>query len=427
MKSIASEFHLKCAFCCELNVFEKSEIYIVAEKGEKLREKFCIHCGEPLIIKCANCANTFSLRENLDKFPLFRVSESFWDPKTSKVDIYIPEIQQKLENYENLAKEMREQDFLLHQLKFIENLPILNQKLEDFEQIFELMIQHPSLSQLMKDATKIQKMIKKVKEEIFDVLANLDSNTKAVNEKKAKQLKKHIIFLDFISDVNNYLLAALDIRKEEIQQEKDALKPGFEKIIDHIKYDPSFYRIICPICNETTYYIHKSVYLWDKNSQKLNFSEKLPVISEDSTKNQSNTRMVSLNVKITIVTTQNYEITGQLKFVLGDQQQEFIGRNTLRDIDFLEPESESLLFDEKDPLGWVSRKQFSLTHSGPNIILKGMEYDQRRVGTYLNDFSNDIRKNFPEGISIKTGDKILVPLINEPENPNKIEIEVIVD
>ena len=56
------------------------------------------------------------------------------------------------------------------------------------------------------------------------------------------------------------------------------------------------------------------------------------------------------------------------------------------------------------------------------VILKGMEYDSRRVGTFLNDRENDIRVNQPTGIIVHRGNKIIIPLINEPNNPNFIEI-----
>ena len=423
MKQIDSEFHLKCTFCGKLNLFSKEEIYVSTSDKDKLREKFCLHCGEPIIVQCPNCSTTFSLQENLQKNPSFQVADSFWDPIQSDIDILIPKLDQEVKKYTVVAEELREQDFILRQQEFLEKLPNLKELSTLVFDVIKAITEHPSAEPKVKIGNRLLKEIMKIPEEIEEIQQSLDPETKAVNEKKGKQLKKHVIFLDFIPQLNDYRTSIQQIRNSEIHEEKEALKPGYEKILNHIIYDPQHYRILCPSCNEITFFIQKIVYRWDRSKRDLIFSRNLPMINNELDKTSSSIQ-VSLTTTIHISSDQEATLHGKLRLNLQDGQFEIIGRDVIRDIEYSEPESERILYDEKNPLGRISNIQFRLEKQGTDIILKGMEYDSRRVGTFLNDRENDIRVNQPTGVIVHGGDKIIIPLINEPNNPNFIEIVI---
>ncbi|MHA1674407.1 MAG: hypothetical protein ACTSYI_12370 [Promethearchaeota archaeon] len=423
MKQTDSEFHLKCTFCGKMNLFSKEEIYISTSDKDKLREKFCIHCSEPIIIQCPNCNTTFSLRENLQKNPSFQVADSFWDPIHSDIDTLIPKLDQEVKKYTILAEELKKQDFILRQQEFIEKLPKLKELSTLVFDVIKTITEHPSAEPKAKIGYRLLKEVMKIPEEIEVIQQSLDPETKAVNEKKAKQLKKHVLFLDFIPQLNEYRTSILQIRNSEIHEEKEALKPGYEKIMNHITYDPQHYRILCPSCNEITFFIQKIVYQWDRTKKELKYFKNLPIINNELEKASSSIQ-VTLATTIHISSDQEATLHGELKLNLQDDQVEIIGRDVIRDIEYSEPESEKILYDEKNPLGRVSNKQFQIEKQGTDIILKGMEYNSRRVGTFLNDRNNDIRANQPTGIIVHGGDKIIIPLINEPNNPNFIEIVI---
>lgn len=56
-----------------------------------------------------------------------------------------------------------------------------------------------------------------------------------------------------------------------------------------------------------------------------------------------------------------------------------------------------------------------------------MPFDERRVGTFLNNLETDIRITNPDGVPLTSGDTIIIPLINEPNNPNILKIKVKLD
>ncbi|MHA1519372.1 MAG: hypothetical protein ACTSVZ_00910 [Promethearchaeota archaeon] len=423
MKQIDSDFSIKCAFCGKLNLFSKEEIYISSLDQEKFREKYCLHCGEPIIVQCPSCITTFSLQENLLKNPFFQVANSFWDPVHSDIDNLILELDQKVKNYSIVAEKLKGQDFLLRQQEFLEKLPKLKELSTIVLNVVKTITKHPSAGPKSKMGNRLLKEILKILEEIDEIHQNLDPVNEAVNEKKAKQLKKHVIFLDFIPLLNDYRISIQQIRNSEIHAEKEALKPGYEKIMNHITYDPQHYQIVCPSCNEKTFFIQKKVYQWDRNKKDLIFVKNLPIISEKIEQTSSGTQ-ITLTTTLHISSGKEAKFHGTLKLNLQDGQIEIIGRDIIRDIEYSEPESDNILYDEKNPLGRVSNKQFQLEKRGTDIVIKGMEYDSRRLGTFLNGRENDIRLNQPDGVIVQRGDKLIIPLINEPNNPNFIEIVI---
>ncbi|MHA1775886.1 MAG: hypothetical protein DRO88_03725 [Promethearchaeia archaeon] len=424
-------FSLKCAFCGSINCFSKDELYDTAQKGEKLKEKFCIFCGEPLIVKCGICNTTFYLFDNLQNHPIIKVASSFWAPEKSKIDELLPEIRDKFFDYQNFArKNLKEQDFILRQKEFLENLAPLKKKIQSLRFSISNLANLENLSQFSKDFSSVLKNIDKINAEIEDIVRNIepvknrdlegnnDPENNAVNEKKAKQLKKHVIFLDIVPEIEKILLNVQELRDLEIIKEKEGLNPGYKKIFSHLTYDPSFYRIICPNCNTPTFYIQKQLYRLNQAQNQLQYIEQLPILSDENQQDSSGLIYLTLIVHIHLEIPQTYDLNGRFRLILDPNTEEIIGRNFLREIDYEEPISDKVLYDNKDPLGRISSKQFSLKVQNNGVVLQAMQYDARRVGTFLNDFTTDIRTAFPDGVTLHTGDKILIPLINEPNNPN---------
>lgn len=421
------QIQIKCAFCGELNLFSKGEIYGTDQKGEKLKEKFCTYCGEPLIVKCEVCNTTFSLTENLQNNPVVKEADSFWTPLKSPIDDLIPKLEENLENFKNIAGNLKEQDFILRQKDFLENLKPLKDKADSLRPPIIELSKLENLSHFSKDFSKVLKQIDNIQTEIEDIESNIDPEFKAVKEKKAKQLKKHVIFLDIVPEIEDLIQNIQELRKLEITKEKEGLAPGFNKIFSNLAYDPSFYRIICPNCNTITYFIQKQLYKWDKTQNRLQFIKELPRLTSDDNPDTGGFVNLTLNVHIHLEFPKIYDLHGNTRLVLDSDSEETIGRDFLREIDYDEPESESVLYDSKDPLGWISRKQFSLLYKDNAVFIKAMSYDARRVGTFLNDLSTDIRLVHPDGVKINSGDKVLIPLVNEKNNPNLVSISFEID
>ncbi len=425
--SESSKFNLRCPFCGEINEFNIEEIYEISHNGKKLKEKYCTFCGEPLIVRCETCTTTFSLNENFQKNPFIQIGPSFWEPQESIMDSLLPTIEKKLNDYSHFANTLKSEDFRLRQKEFLQNLPKLNEKasllLEDITTLAKL----SNMLHLSKESKNVIKGIEKVQQEISEILNSIDPNYKDVIEKKAKQLKKHVIFMDFIPNLEDLMERAKLIRELEISQEKESLKPGYEKLTSHLLVDSSFYRIICPNCNNSTFYINKQIYQWDHTLKQLKYLKKLPSLSGGRESLSDQTTNITLDVNLHLEIPKQYDFHGRVKFILNDKKEEVIGRNFIREIDFVEEESEEILYDQKDPLGRISNKQFSLKKVGPNIILKAMPFDERRVGTFLNNLATDIRITNPDGVTLTSGDTIIIPLINEPNNPNILKITVKLD
>ncbi|WP_371802026.1 hypothetical protein [Candidatus Lokiarchaeum ossiferum] len=419
------EFILTCAFCGEMNEFTKEELY-ESEKGtDTFKEKYCLECNEPLTMICPSCLNIFEVEDNFRTNNFFQVLPTFWNPTPSPLDELIPNILKTWNKYEEQAKYLTSETFRLSQKEFLEAIPNLLSDIKVLKQELISLAKISEVSPLEKDFKKLEKGIQKCTEECGSILASIEDVSKAVNEKKEKQLKKHVPFMDILPNFQEYIEQVKKIREKEIEDEINSLKPGYEKVKNNIKQDPTFYRNICPICQKMIFTINHQVYTMGKSDEKLSHIRNLAEYYQQSQPKSTFTRTLMLNIKIHIEKDQLYEFHGDLALVLHENENQVIGRDLLREIEYIEPESEEILFDENDPLARVSNSQFSIQKKGDQIILTGMKFDDRRVGVFFNSMKHDIRKENPDGIQINSGDQIFIPLIQEKDNPNYIEISIL--
>ena len=420
------QFKIRCSFCGELNELLKEDLYDITNGKEQFRQRFCLDCGEPLISNCPNCNHNFLLGINFEKNHFFKVLDSFWDPTPSPLDNLIPNIQESLKIYKNLANTLTSDDFRLNRKEFLSKIPEIKEKLENVMEILEKFQPFLITQELDKNHHKVVKEILSIIDEMVNILNDIEEGKGNdipfwINEKREKKLLKHVPFLDFYDIIGKFIDLDKHIRENEIKLEQDSLKPGFNKIEKYIRQDPEFYRAICPVCNTTIYHITHKVYIQNKMDNKLHFVKKIPKASENDSE-ISNTKTIRLDVIVNIEKSIKYSFHGQLVFLLHENTPYKIGRDILRDIDYDENASQEILFDEDDPLARVSNSQLTLTKKGDKIILEGMKYDEGRIGTFLNTIDDDIRIKDPDGIEIQPGSTIFIPLVKEINNFNQIKI-----
>jgi hypothetical protein len=323
------------------------------------------------------------------------------------------------------AKTLTPETFRLSQREFLDLIPKLHKQLKLIQGSVIEFFNVPSIRPLEKQFKKLSKEIQRSVDECIAIQESIEPDTKAVNERKEKQLKKHIPFLDFKETMEKFQKSILEIRSKEINDDKNALKPGFDKIKEYIKQDPEFYRSICPICNMYIIVIKHQVYKYDVKEKKIKFITNLAQFYQQEDQSEATTKTIKMRVKIHIEKEKISEFNGQLTLLLHDGEKEKIGRDLIREVEYDEYESEELLFDENDPLARISNSQMSLEKKGDQVILQGMKYDEKRVGTFLNSNEFDIRVKDPDGVEIHSGDIIIIPLINEADNPNQITLSII--
>jgi len=363
---------------------------------------------------------------NFEKNHFFKVLDSFWDPIPSLLDNLMPNIQESLKVYKNLANTLTSDDFRLNRKEFLSKIPDIKEKLENVKGVLEKFQPLLSTPETDKYYKKANKEILSILDEIVSILKDIEEGKGNdipfwINEKREKKLLKHVPFLDFYDIVEKFLDLIRQIRENEIKLEQESLKPGYNKIEKYIRQDPEFYRAICPVCNITIYHITHKVYIQNKIDKKLQFVKEISKPSESDTE-ISNTKTIRLDVIVNIEKSIKYSFHGQLVLLLQENTPYKIGRDLLRDIDYEENTSQEILFDEDDPLARVSNSQLTLTKKGDKIILEGMKYDEGRVGTFLNTIKDDIRIKDPNGIEIQPGSTIFVPLVKEINNFNQIKI-----
>ena len=419
-------FKIRCSFCGELNEFLKEELYDVEDGKDKFRNKFCLECGEPLVLNCPNCNHNFLLGINFEKNHFFKVLDSFWDPTPSPLDNLIPTIQETLKIYKNFANTLTSNDFRLNRKDFLSSIPEIKEKLENVKVVLEKFQPLLSTQELDKNHKRAIKEILLILDEITSILNDIKEGKGNdipywINEKREKKLLKHVPFLDFYDIMDKFIDLIKIIREKEIKLEQDSLKPGYNKIEKYIRQDPEFYRAICPVCNITIYHITHKVYIQNKIDNKLQFVKEISKVNERASE-ISDTRTIRLEINVNIEKSIKYSFHGQLVLLLHENTPYKIGRDLIREIDYNEAASQDILFDEDDPLARVSNSQLTLTKKGDKIILKGMEYDEGRVGTFLNTIDDDIRIKDPNGIEIQPGSTIFIPLVKEINNFNQIKL-----
>ncbi len=363
---------------------------------------------------------------NFEKNHFFKVLDSFWEPTPSLLDSLIPNIQENLKIYKNLANTLTSDDFRLNRKEFLSKIPEIIKKLENVKEILEKFQPHLSTQELDKNYKRVNKEILSILDDIASILNDIEEGKGNdipywINEKREKKLLKNVPFLDYYDYMDKFIDLIRQIRENEIKLEQESLKPGYNKIEKFIQQDPEFYRAICPVCNTTIYHITHQVYIQNKIDNKLKFVGEISKAIERDTE-ISDTRTIRLDVIVNIEKSIKYSFHGQLVLLLHENSPYKIGRDLLRDIDYDENASQEILFDEDDPLARVSNNQLTLTKKGDKIILQGMKYDEGRVGTFLNTIDDDIRIKDPNGIEIQPGSSIFIPLVKEINNFNQIKI-----
>jgi len=419
-------FKIWCSFCGDLNEFLKNELYEVINGKEQFRKKFCLECGEPLVLNCPKCKHKFLLGTNFENNHFFKVLDSFWDPTPSLLDNLIPNTQETLKIYKNLANTLTSDYFRLSRKEFLSKMPEIKEKLGNVKKILEKFQPFLSTPELDKNYKRVNKEILSILDDITSILNDIEEGKGNdipywINEKREKKLLKQVPFLDYYDIMVNFIDLIKQIRENEINLEQESFKPGYNKIEPYIQQDPEFYRAICPVCNTTIYHITHQVYIQNKIDNKLKFIEEISKASESDTE-ISDTKTIRLDVIVNIEKSIKYSFHGQLVLLLHENTPYKIGRDLLRDIDYEENSSQEILFDEDDPLARVSNSQLTLTKKGDKIILEGMKYDEGRVGTFLNTIDDDIRIKDPNGIEIQPGSTIFIPLVKEINNFNQIKI-----
>lgn len=415
-------FELRCHFCGALNQFKKNELYEQRDGGKEVfREKFCLDCNEPLTVICPQCSRGFPLDANFKKNFYFKPLPSFWDPTPSPLDSLQPLTEKALNIYEQRAISLTPTLFKQAQKDFLGQIPELKKELAILNELLNKINEVGSSQPLKSEFQKMIKEANSINEEISAIIASIDPQTQVVNEKMEKNLKKGIEFMAIVKLTKDYLSNIKKIREIEIKNEQDSLRPGFEKIKDYLQQDPKFYRITCPACNTQIYSIQGQIYIKSISDKQLRYIRDL-INLDTSVESQATTKTLHFSLTIYIEMGQKYEFHGKMVVLLNEGNPEVIGRDLIRELEYNEIESQELLFNENDPLARVSNSQMSLIKKGNQIVLIGQKFDEFRPGTYLNSLENDIRKTAPEGVSIKKGDKIIVPLTKETNNSNRIEL-----
>ena len=422
-------FKIWCSFCGDLNEYLKDDLYDIINGKEQFRKKYCVECGEPLVLNCPNCNHKFLLGTNFENNHFFKVLDSFWDPTPSLLDNLIPNTQETLKIYKNLANTLTSDYFRLSRKEFLSKMPEIKEKLRNVKNISDKFQPFLSTPELDKNYKRVNKEILSILDDITSILNDIEEGKGNdipywINEKREKKLLKQVPFLDFYDIMVNFIDLIKQIRENEIILEQESFKPGYNKIKPYIQQDPEFYRAICPVCNTTIYHITHQVYIQNKIDNKLKFIEEISKANEKEAES-SDTRTIRLNVNVNIEKSIKYSFHGQLILLLHENTPYKIGRDLLRDIDYEENASQEILFDEADPLARVSNSQFTLTKKGNNIVLEGMKYDEGRVGTFLNTINDDIRIKDPNGIEIQPGSTIFIPLVKESNNFNQIKLILI--
>jgi hypothetical protein len=418
-------YEVLCPFCGEINPLLKDELFDKDPTGKEFyREKFCLNCGENLTQICPTCNRGFRLDANFkDNYPL-KILPTFWNPIRTSLDEIMPQLEKRVAEFHELGGKLSSEMLRRSHGEFLAEIPKFKGRVDDLFKFLEEAKMVPEIKAQLEGASKdVLKNLRKIQDEIADIIANIDPNTKLLKEKKEEKLKKHVPFVDEKQKDLDFITALKRTRMDQIEKEKEALKPGAKKLPQYVQQDPSFFRLKCPSCTTVMFNINKQMYLQDPNTKQLKFIKSLEQgpVQEKQTAQSSNIR---LNFTLIIVKDGDKQLHGKINFSLPEGASEIVGRTLIREADYIEPDAEDVLYDEADPLQYVSNSQFALERINGKIMIKGREYDADRPGVYLNTMEHDVRKLFPNGSIVNNGDLIIIPLNTEDANPNKIEMKI---
>ena len=209
------------------------------------------------------------MEEGLLKSNPFKVLPSYNDPIHSELDDYIPLLETDLENYKDISEKLDANFMHSHLADFCRAIPDLQIKLNALDARLNTSIDPATEKIFDKDLKENRKNVKKLIENTKDIFANIDRKTCTINEKKEKELRKHIPFPDINANIQAFIKKLQTFRTEQNRKEIEALKPGFEKIKDHLQFDPNFFRLICPICSAQVYGFNHQIYIFDKENKSI--------------------------------------------------------------------------------------------------------------------------------------------------------------
>lgn len=427
MTDFTNDLYLvKCHFCGKVNEFTTNEISTGYPNNPTFKEKYCLECGAPLLFKCPRCNTVFRLDHNFQTYFKKEVLNSYWEPRTKKIDTLIPDLQILVNNYKEFVEELTLNEFRANQKQFLNKLDTLAERTEKIQNFLRNTPKNFFSPEAHKLDSKISKTLQEITEDISEIQQHIDPQNHLVDLKKEKQIKKKgFSFADVIPKLEKLLLRNRNTRKEEIREELAQLKPGLEKYKNHFKVDPQFFEMICPTCQVHLYSIQESIYLLN-TSKKLEFLTSMPLtISENSKEQQLGGAMIKFDVTVNILTQKAKQFNGQFAITLLHGEPFTFGRNFIREVEYTGEGTENILFNEVDPLARVSNSQITLLKTNEGIVVKPMAYDERRVGLYYNSLAHDLRIKNPEGILLKSDDLIIIPLISKDNIHNQIKLKFI--
>ncbi len=416
-------YTIKCYFCGFSNEFTLDEIADSSQSALLFREKFCLECGAPLLFPCPKCKTKFRLDHNFKQTYSIEELPSFWNPKEQSIDKIIPEMGEYKRKYKEKAIALTAHEFRANQKKFLENLTPFQQFISEMKHFFEN-LPVENLSSNKKLSGRLKTKLTEIEGEIQDIFDHIDPEIKLVDLKKEKQIKKHgFHFNELIQVLDEFIDFHKNHRQADINAEIEELRPGLQKLRNHFKVSPDFFRLVCPKCNTNIYSINHQIYVDDSSQKRLIYIETMSANPKPKGIS-SDLEGVSLtfDVNIDIYKQQHFLFHGELSLALTQKKPYIFGRNVIREVEYTPNTSEDVLFNEDDPLARVSNSQITLTAQKEGILLIPMMYDDRRVGTYYNSFDYDIRIQSPNGIYLKKGDVIIIPLISENEIHNFIKL-----
>ena len=138
-----------------------------------------------------------------------------------------------------------------HLADFCRGIPDLQIKLNALDAPLNILIYSATEKIFDKDLKENRKNVKKLIEDTKDIFANIDRKTCTINEKKEKELRKHIPFPDINANIQAFIKKLQTFRTEQNRKEIEALKPGSEKIKDSFSIRSKFFQINMPdlLCN----------------------------------------------------------------------------------------------------------------------------------------------------------------------------------
>ena len=426
------EITINCAFCGAHVEGDKDTFYQTSSDGKQtLKNKYCTVCGEPLIKFCPNCSTGIFIEKNLCEHEPVRVDEGYWKPTPSLLDTHIPKLIKGIDQLFLKKINLTAVKFQSNQSEFITNLGPIREMMRANIDLIDQIITIKKISENIINKGKIQmKSLEKSIDDIKEVQNNVESETKLLDGRLAKKMRKSgLDIMAWEKDVKDFITQCQILRRNQIDTETNSLKPGYNRILNHILYDKTFFKLNCPKCHTQIYSINEKDFFVDSSKKQVknynNLSDFFPNGSKTSSSTQSTKNEILLTITLFLtISDEKYNFHAKERLILHNDNEKIIGRDTILDLNYDESEAEDVLFDEQNIFRMVSRSQLKIFKKNEKVYVQGMQYDERRIGTFLNTLENDIRKASPQGADFTSGNTLIIPLTFEKDNQNRIEIQL---